>query len=100
MKWRCFVVVCAAAGLLAASPALARSKYRYHHRSYRVSQACAPRPLPFSWTGILLNPKPGPNGCAPPVYAYGQYVGQDPDPFIRLQLRRDPTTGYSTGLAQ
>ena len=24
---------------------------------------------------------------------YGHYIGQDPDPFIRLQLRRDPATG-------
>jgi hypothetical protein len=38
-------------------------------------------------------PPPGPNGCAPAVYQYGRYVGQDPDPFIRLQLMRDPKTG-------
>lgn len=24
------------------------------------------------------------------VYAFGQYQGADPDPFIRLQLLRDP----------
>jgi hypothetical protein len=41
------------------------------------------------------NTGPQPNGCAPPVYAYGKYVGQDPDPNIRLQLLRDPATGYS-----
>ena len=45
--------------------------------------------------GWLFNPAPQPNGCAPPVYAYGRYIGQDPDPFIRLQLKRDPATGYS-----
>ena len=26
----------------------------------------------------------------PAVYAYGQYVGWDPDPSIRFQLLRDP----------
>jgi hypothetical protein len=26
------------------------------------------------------------------VYAYGQYQGSDPDPFIRSQLYRDPPT--------
>ena len=28
----------------------------------------------------------------PPVFAYGEYQGTDPDPFIRFQLRRDPNT--------
>jgi hypothetical protein len=27
---------------------------------------------------------------SPPVYAFGLYQGADPDPFIRLQLFRDP----------
>jgi len=40
---------------------------------------------------------PQPNGCAPPVYQHGRYVGQDPDPNIRFQLMRDPTTGYGAG---
>lgn len=26
----------------------------------------------------------------PAVIAYGEYAGWDPDPFIRLQLMRDP----------
>jgi len=29
----------------------------------------------------------------PAVYAYGRYAGWDPDPFIRLQLRRGPVGG-------
>jgi hypothetical protein len=29
------------------------------------------------------------NGKAPPVYANGVYVGQDPDPNIRFQLLRE-----------
>jgi hypothetical protein len=76
-----------ALGLAAADPALARAK----HKAYR---ACAPQPHEFSLGGILFNPRPQANGCAPPVYAYGKYVGQDPDPFIRQQLNRDPQTGY------
>ena len=97
MKWRWLFVL--GAGLaVAATPALAKHK-KYHHRHYRhyyVSRACADRPLEFSWSGWLFNPRPGPNGCAPPVYQYGEYVGQDPDPFIRQQLRRDPATGYTS----
>lgn len=32
---------------------------------------------------------------APPVFAYGEYQGADPDPFIRQQLMRDPPTTNS-----
>ena len=28
------------------------------------------------------------NGCAPPVYAYGKFIGQDPDPNVRLKAAR------------
>jgi hypothetical protein len=42
-----------------------------------------------------VRPEPHPNGCAPAVYQYGKYVGQDPDAGIRQQLLRDPATGYS-----
>jgi hypothetical protein len=58
---------------------------------------CDDRPYEFSWIGVLTNPPPGPNGCAPAVYQHGRYVGQDPDPNIRFQLRRDPATGYGAG---
>jgi hypothetical protein len=75
-------------GVIAANPALARAKHKAHSQ-------CAPQPHDTSTLGWLFNPAPQPNGCAPPVYAYGKYVGQDPDPFIRQQLNRDPQTGYS-----
>ena len=40
-------------------------------------------------------PTPQANGCAPPVYSGGRFIGQDPDPNIRLQMRRDPDNeGY------
>jgi len=78
-----------AAGIAAvvADPALARAKHK-------APRHCAPQPQEFTWGGWLFNPAPQPNGCAPPVYAYGRYEGQDPDPYIRLQLLRDPQTGY------
>jgi hypothetical protein len=40
-------------------------------------------------TIFSTGPGPQANGCAPAVYSGGRFVGQDPDPNIRLQLRRD-----------
>ena len=92
MKFRRIMVAVAAfvaaLGVIAADPALARAKHK-------ADRHCAPQPREYSWSGWLFNPAPQSNGCAPPVYAYGRYVGQDPDPYIRLQLQRDPATGYS-----
>ncbi len=76
--------------LAAADPALARA-------GHMAARACVDGPREFSVYGFFLNSRPQPNGCAPPVYAYGKYVGQDPDPAIRHQLLRDPATGYSEG---
>jgi hypothetical protein len=30
-----------------------------------------------------------------PIWRYGYYQGNDPDPFIRGQIMRDPTNGLS-----
>jgi len=81
----------AAVGLAvtAAGPALARAK---HQRA--VTGCVAQPPRDVGVLGFLFNPAPEPNGCAPPVYVHGRYEGQDPDPFIRSQLQRDPQTGY------
>lgn len=91
LKWAVMAgVLTACLGIIAANPALARVK---HHKTARH---CVDRtPSEPSLYGFIFNPPPQPNGCAPPVYAYGRYVGQDPDPFIRQQLNRDPRTGYS-----
>jgi hypothetical protein len=78
----------AGTGVIAADPALARSKHR-------AQRHCVDRPTAFTWGGVITNRAPHANGCAPAVYEYGRYVGQDPDPFIRQQLRRDPQSGYS-----
>ncbi len=93
MKFSWIVVAGAAlvavSSVIAADPALARAR----HKAVRhCVDRTARDPGLF---GFFFNPAARPNGCAPPVYQYGRYVGQDPDPFIRLQLRRDPTTGYS-----
>ena len=73
----------------AVDPSLARTRSKAQPR-------CVDRPYNSSWSFLLPgHPEPQPNGCAPPVYAYGKYVGQDPDPNIRFQLLRDPATGYS-----
>jgi hypothetical protein len=40
-------------------------------------------------------PTPQANGCAPAVYSGGRFIGQDPDPNIRLQLlRNSDNEGY------
>jgi hypothetical protein len=90
-----FVAGVALAGLAvaAADPALARSR---HHK---VRPVCANPPVQFSLERLLFNGPPHPNGCAPSVFAYGEYIGQDPDPRIRHDLRRDPATGYAYDLA-
>jgi hypothetical protein len=89
-KW----IVAAIAGLIAglavvaADPALARAKQT-------AQRQCVDRPRDTTLSGFITNPAPRPNGCTPAVYQYGKYVGQDPDPFIRSQMLRDPRTGFS-----
>ncbi len=85
------LAVLASVALVATDPALARAK-----RKPVVVSRCQPEPASPPWRALFeFRPEPRPNGCAPPVYQNGKFVGQDPDPFIRLQLRRDPGTGYS-----
>jgi hypothetical protein len=87
-----WIVIAFAALVVTAGPALARGKYK------RPPQ-CVDQFVEFSWQNFLLglNPEPRPNGCAPPVYSDGNFVGQDPDAFIRHGLRVDPSTGYEYG---
>jgi len=89
MRLYCAVFLFAALVIVAADPALARTKAK-------TRSQCVDRPQDFSWNFLIPGQRaPQPNGCAPPVYNYGKYIGQDPDPNIRLQLMRDPGTGYS-----
>ncbi len=82
-------VLFAGLGVIAADPAFARAKHK-------AASRCMDRPLERSWINLFSSrPEPRPNGCSPPVYQYGRFIGQDPDSNIRLQLRRDPATGYA-----
>ena len=81
------IVLAAGLSLVAADPALARVRHK-------VARHCDQTANGPSLYGFFFNPAPKPNGCPPPVYAYGRYVGQDPDPYIRQQLNRNPQTGY------
>ncbi len=92
MRAALLVLAVAAFAFAAADSASARIK-RHLQRVH-----CVDQPYEFSWRGIWTNPAPQPNGCAPPVYQYNRYVGQDPDPNIRFQLLRDPVTGYTSDL--
>ena len=97
MKFFGFVAVVLTAGLAlaAADPALAKAKH--HAKAHPAKTQCDNRYATFSWDFIwTLRPDPQPNGCAPPVYDAGRYLGQDPDPHIRYQLRRDPEEYYWT----
>ena len=85
-----WVLLAAAVTLAIADPALARAK---HKAKATVSQ-CRPAPA-RPWFSLAPREEPQPNGCAPAVYQYGKFIGQDPDPNIRHQLLRDPGTGYS-----
>ena len=78
----------------AADPALARKR----HKAAPRPPQCVDAPYQFTWSGLWFNGRPQPNGCAPAVNEYGYYIGQDPDPNIRFQLRREPATGYESTL--
>ena len=89
MKFSWTIIAVAAFGVIAADPAFARAKHK-------AQRHCVDRPYEFSWGQLLSSrPEPQPNGCSPPVNAYGKFIGQDPDANIRFQLKRDPATGYS-----
>jgi hypothetical protein len=93
MKFSRFVVALAAIAVLAVTAGSSGARVKRHH----YKPQCSDRPAHLSLYGIWANPGPQPNGCAQPVYQYGEYVGQDPDPNIRFQLSRDPASGYTSG---
>lgn len=85
-----WIVIALAALVVTAGPALARSKHRPPPR-------CVDHYVEFSWYDFLFGggPDPHPNGCSPPVFTGQRFIGQDPDPFIRYGLERDPDSGYA-----
>lgn len=91
MKFRWLVI--AGAGLICASMALGADSASARAQQ-KARPLCVDRPAQISLGSILFGTRPQPNGCAPAVFAYGKYVGQDPDSNIRLYLQRDPQSGY------
>ncbi len=89
-KWIAIAAAALVAGLAITAPEPASARVKK-----KVARQCIDRPQTLSWGGLFFNPAPRPNGCSPAVHQYGRYVGQDPDPFIRQQLLRDPQTGYT-----
>ncbi|MFA6267034.1 MAG: hypothetical protein WC670_15125 [Pseudolabrys sp.] len=94
MNWRWLAIVAtglAVIGVATSEPALARKGNKAKIAKTRcVDQIGGP-----TLRGIWFNTEPRPNGCSPAVYEYGRFIGQDPDPNIRIQLLRQPETGYT-----
>ena len=92
MKSRWLVMAVAGLACTAVAAGLAGSA------SARVKQnarpGCVAQPAQITLESIIFGTRPVPNGCAPPVFSNGQYVGQDPDPNIRAYLQRDWQSGY------
>lgn len=95
---RLLMLLSALAAMLAvamADPAAARTKYDGKRHPARVVQ-CRDDGRTTPWTHSWWNrTAPRWNGCSPPVYSGGMFIGQDPDPNIRHGLQRDPDTGYT-----
>lgn len=79
-------VVTAALAVVVASPALAQSTRRAPVQQYQ-SQYDQP------YGRFEGRPQAAPSGND--VYEAGQYLGSDPDPNVRLELRRDFDKGGS-----
>jgi hypothetical protein len=94
VRWIVMAGVIAAFSVAAADPSLADAKR--HMKHHAAKHQCVDRPFEFSWGNFLFGNQPAPrwNGCSPPVYVGGEFVGQDPDPNIRNALRRNPDQGY------
>jgi hypothetical protein len=67
-KW--LAIVALTALIAAPIPAVAASKH--HHRSYSAGH-------------VRLAYR-----ASPPIYSQGRYLGNDPDPSVRFEIRRDP----------
>jgi hypothetical protein len=85
MTGRTLIVAFVLAVTLGAAPALAQKQNR------AATPTCVDNYPRRSLIEMIFSTGPAPqaNGCAPAVYSGGRFVGQDPDPNIRLQLQRD-----------
>jgi len=94
MQIRWLVIASAVIGVIAIDPALAGPRKAKPAKT--AKPVCIDQPYQFSFDRLFFGTKPEPNYCSPPVFEYGQYIGQDPDPNIRAYLSKDPATGYSS----
>lgn len=85
-------LIAIAAMLVALAGASAAPKH--HGKRHVAAASCVERPTRFDWDFLWSEGNvPRANGCAPAVYQNGKFIGQDPDPNVRLQLSRDPAEG-------
>lgn len=97
MKLQFIGFAIAGALLIGAGPSDAASSKHKTHWKYYTRQYCrdvAIQPSIVEWL-VGVRPKPEWNGCSPPVYSGGDYVGEDPDLHVRATLARDPSQGYT-----
>ncbi|HEX5509500.1 MAG TPA: hypothetical protein VFX37_13445 [Pseudolabrys sp.] len=97
MKFRWIAAGVAGALLIGAGASDAASPkhkkpWKYYTREY--CRDAAIQPSIAAWL-FGARPKPEWNGCSPPVYSGGDYVGEDPDQHVRATLTRDPSQGYT-----
>ncbi len=95
MNWRWLAIVATGVALLGASVAEPALAAKAKKKMRVANSACVDNYGGPTLRSIWFNGEPTPNGCAPPVYYGSRYIGQDPDPFIRSQLLRQPETGYT-----
>ena len=98
MKLRWIAIALAGVFLFGAGSADAAAPKHKKHWKYYTRQYCrepAVRPPSLVDTLFGSRPKPEWNGCAPPVYKNGEFLGQDPDWHVRATLNRDPSQGYT-----
>jgi hypothetical protein len=88
------LVAIALAATLVALTGPAGAEKKHHGKRHVAAAACDDRPtrfdLDFLWSEGNV---PRANGCAPAVYQNGKFIGQDPDPNVRLELSRNPAEG-------
>lgn len=81
-------------GMLLASPAEARAKYRQQPNG----RTMYPVEYSYGFPGVYRNTPPGNIVCWTPCGQPGSIVmGADPDPFIRSQILRDASGFFGGG---
>jgi hypothetical protein len=95
MNWRWLAIVATGLAVFGASVTEPAFAAKAKKKMKVARSACQENYGGPTLRGIWFNGEPQPNGCSPAVYYGSRYIGQDPDPFIRLQLLREPETGYT-----